>query len=118
MSQPTPGPSGRPNENAQRPAGQTLLRFGGGALAVLGLVLFGIGLYDLMTVDEFGMPTKFWMCMVGLPLIGIGSMMMVGSFARSDLALVRRMARVRPCRSCGRTNTYARFCDACGAQPA
>jgi hypothetical protein len=117
MSQPTPGPSGHPNEIPQRPAGQTLLRFGGGALAVLGLVLFGMGVYDFMTVEGFGMPTKFWMCMVGVPLMGVGGMMVVGSFARSNLALLRAMSQARSCRSCGRTNdTHARFCDACGAQ--
>lgn len=118
MSQPTPGPSGHPDEVPQRPAGQTLLRFGGGALAVLGVVLLGMGGYDFFTVDDFETPTRFWMLMVGIPVLGVGLMLLNLAVGRSQLAQHRGgLTLARSCRTCGRTNdAAARFCDACGAQ--
>ncbi|RYU12703.1 zinc ribbon domain-containing protein [Nocardioides iriomotensis] len=113
------GPSGHPGEVRQRPVGQTVLRYGGGAMAVVGAVLLGTGAYDFLTVDGFGMPTKFWMLMVGIPVLGIGLMLVNLSVARAQVARLREgmAAGGRGCRTCGRQNdAAARFCDACGAQ--
>lgn len=119
MSNLTPGGTGHPSEIRQASTGQTLLRYGGGALALVGAVLVGIGAYDFFTVEGFGTPTKFWMIMAGIPALGVGLMMVNLGFARAQIRLFREaIGDAGPaCRTCGRHNdTAARFCDSCGAQ--
>jgi hypothetical protein len=119
MSNLSPGPSGHPGEVRQPPVGQAVLRYGGGAMAVVGAVLLGTGAYDFLTVGGVGMPTKFWMVMVGIPMLGVGLVLVNLSVARAQVARLREgtFAGGPACRTCGRHNdAAARFCDACGAQ--
>jgi hypothetical protein len=108
---------------------------------VVGLVLFVAGVYDFSQSfgDHDKAPTRFWMCFLGVPLLGIGTMIskfaFIGTAARYVVGETKDSARdfvgavaggIRdgldreedgpPCPSCGEENDPdAKFCDKCGA---
>lgn len=53
---------------------RTVLRIVGPVMLVAGVILFVVGVYDFMQAfgDSHPAPTKFWMCFLGVPLMGIG----------------------------------------------
>lgn len=64
-----------------------VLRMGGPVLTGIGVVLFVIGIVDFFaSAGSFGGPRRFWMVMLGLPMLGVGLAMLrlgyIGKFAR------------------------------------
>ena len=60
-----------------------VLKITGGALLLVGAVFAIIGFADFFSAfNGTGMPTKFWCCFVGLPLIGIGIGLLTAGFRR------------------------------------
>jgi hypothetical protein len=119
------------------------LRVGGLVVVLAGLVLVVTGAADFFgSMNGPGMPTRFWMLMVGLPVLGVGGLLLQAGFlgagaryAAGEYAPVLKdtatyltdgegllgVERTAPapgpyCRSCGtRNDADARFCDGCGA---
>ncbi|MBC6450862.1 zinc-ribbon domain-containing protein [Actinokineospora xionganensis] len=121
-------------------------------LRVVGLALVAVGLFFLISgaidfFESFGRaassdlfddrelpegPTRFWMCFVGIPLLGIGAWCLNAGFlgaasryvadetqeaVRTTASAVGDGLRGRGpyCRDCGTANdANARFCDNCG----
>ena len=105
------------------------------AVVVLGLALYflAVGLTDFVTSDE---PEKFWMLLVGIPVLAVGGWLAMAGFggavaryAAGEGAPVARdsleyLTRTHPdaeptggpyCRACGtRNDAAASFCDSCG----
>jgi zinc ribbon protein len=121
-----------PGEDASR-GRRTAFRAIGFAILVIGVFFLLAALVDFfgaMSADE-GMPSKFWMAFVGLPLIVVGGWFLqagfVGAASRyvaSETAPAGRTTSEpwqakgedRSCPRCGkRAAASARFCDACGA---
>ncbi len=122
---------------------RTGLRVGGAVALVVGLALVVAGGLDFFgSMNGPQMPTKFWMFMVGLPVLAVGGFLLQAGFAgvgaryaAGEYAPVVKDAasyltagrgvvgagRTAPesgpyCRSCGtRNDAEARFCDGCGA---
>lgn len=117
---------------------RTALRVGGALVALAGLGLAVTAGVELFTLQGFETPHKFWMGIVGLPLLGVGLMMLQlgfsgagARFAAGEYAPVVKdtagylsdgkgilgVGATGPyCRGCGiRNDAEARFCDSCGA---
>ena len=129
MSQQPSGAEGDPNRGRRT------------ALRLIGFVLLVVGVFFLLAalVDFFGamsandgMPSKFWMAFVGLPLVVVGGWSLQAGFvgaasryvASETAPAVRTTSQAwhdqgpdRSCPQCGkRAGASARFCDACGAE--
>lgn len=121
-------------------------------LRVVGLALLAVGLFFLITgaidfFESFGRvasfdpfndrklpegPSRFWMCFVGLPLVGIAAWCLQAGFLGAASRYVADETRAAVtttasaigeglrgrgpyCRECGTANdANARFCDNCG----
>ena len=122
---------------------RTTLRVLGGLLTVVALGLIVTGGVEFFTLEGFEEPHKFWMIMVGIPVLGIGLMLLQAGFAGAGAryaageyapvvkdttgyltdgqgilgvgATGGQPAAGPYCRSCGtRNDADARFCDSCG----
>ena len=87
------------------------LRIGGAILAPTGLVLLVIGVMSIVRATGFSEPKHAWLMFIGIPMLGIGLMMLmvgfigpttryvageVGPTARDSLRYVGIRARRRP----------------------
>jgi len=110
---------------------RSYLRIGGFVTVGLGVVLTAIALISFFSAfGTFSAPTNFWMAILGLPLIAIGSWMLragylgpasryVAGEVTPTLADTLGALGVGPakvvCPTCGGANAPdARFCDDCG----
>jgi hypothetical protein len=124
--------SGQPPQLRDQAAVRSGLRVGGAVVFGIGLIFTLIGFADFFSsMGSFGMPTKFWMAFIGLPMIGVGLAMMRAGFLGSSIRYVA--GEVAPtvkdalgyvgigekqaiCAKCGGSNRAdAKFCDHCGA---
>ena len=139
MSERPPAPQ-RPGLRHQAGV-RTALRVGGAVVALVGLGMAVTAGIELFTLQGFEEPHKFWMGIVGLPLLGVGLMMLQMGFAGvgaryaageytpvvkdaagylSDGKGILGVGATGPfCRGCGtRNDAEAKFCDSCGASMA
>jgi len=96
-----------------------------GALCMLGgAILAAIGLIDFFSMTGWmdGRPEYFWLSFVGLPLFGIGGMLLAFGFrpeierhAMARTAKLMRHAALLKCPVCGQLLPQeAKFCHNCG----
>lgn len=131
-----------PNEHRTHETVKTVLKFVGILLLVCGGILTVIGFSDFFrSLSDFGFPRKFWMLMLGLPMMAIGGMLTMFGFRREigrymknettpvlnemseelrpgvqNIASAVREGMAEGVRcSCGTVNSAgSKFCTACG----
>jgi hypothetical protein len=119
---------------------RTTFRVVGPLVLLAGLGCLVVAVHDLMTVEGFEEPTRFWLGFVGVPLLAVGGWLCMAGYGgaaaryqagemapvlrdsasylsdgRGVMGVGRTGARGRFCSECGQGNdAEARFCDACG----
>ncbi|HEX7195430.1 MAG TPA: zinc ribbon domain-containing protein [Candidatus Limnocylindria bacterium] len=113
-------------------AWRTGLRIAGPILLLIGIVLTAVAMIDFFSAfSSFGMPQRFWLAFIGLPLVALGtaitkfaylgpaSRYVAGELTptlRDTLGALGIGSGTVTCVSCGGANAAdARFCDDCGA---
>ena len=114
---------------AQQGGARTTFRVLGVVLVLGGLALLGTALADFFASFSSpgrGMPTKFWMAFVGIPVLAVGiwAVMagLMGAATRyvADATPIDRATAARYCTECGAALPgtalpgTARFCSGCG----
>src|SRR5262245_54188118 len=124
----------RPDPGLQQQATlRTLLRVGGPIVLGIGLILTIIAFvsfFSSINNPSLGMPDKFWLGFIGLPMVGIGSSMVKVAYLgpasrylagevtptiRDTMGALGIGRAERVCAACGHHNdSESRFCNSCG----
>ncbi len=126
--------SGGPPQLRDQASVRTGLRIGGAIIAGTGLILVIAGFASFFSsMNSFSGPKHFWLAFIGIPLLGIGMMMLVAGFFGTTtryaagevmptvkdsldyMGIGARRAALVTCPSCGHGNAPGSgFCSACG----